>query len=298
LVELALLITPVFSFFHIKGFHLKSKSYRVEFTKTIVGVDPSATTLQLHLKRLLILHGAHLPEITLEQDQYQIRDLVKVGGVWQGVFARLKVDGPNIVDSKSNERQIVTNAGDRFLDKCHFLYREAKDIFVWQSNRSTASLLKVQNYLSAVLKAVVQMPLIIDIAATKRMLDDNIHELEFSYAKRKNSPNGYTGWNQAAFDLMKSVNAGQGVFVLRANLKGHLSKAAKSLALSLLGQSGVKKVRVRLTDETNPIDLFSSTLKEEINVNLPGSYPDALEVFQALEAAYDRRRADIPMAIK
>ena len=60
-----------------------------------------------------------------------------------------------------------------------------------------------------------------------------------------------------------------------------------------LGLSGVEKVRVRLTDDADPIDLFSAPLRDRITVQQQGRYPAAADVFRELECAYDRNRSAI-----
>ena len=60
-----------------------------------------------------------------------------------------------------------------------------------------------------------------------------------------------------------------------------------------LGLSGVEKVRVRLTDDADPIDLFSAPLRDRITVQQQGRYPAAADVFRELESAYERNRSAI-----
>lgn len=50
----------------------------------------------------------------------------------------------------------------------------------------------------------------------------------------------------------------------------------------------MEKIRVRLTDEADPIELFAAPLKDKIVVEQRGRYPTAADVFSELERAYDR----------
>ena len=52
-------------------------------------------------------------------------------------------------------------------------------------------------------------------------------------------------------------------------------------------------VRVRLTDDADPIDLFSAPLRDRITVQQQGRYPAAADVFRELESAYERNRSAI-----
>ncbi len=51
---------------------------------------------------------------------------------------------------------------------------------------------------------------------------------------------------------------------------------------------GVNKIRIRLTDESEPVELFMAPLKDTISVELIGRYPRETDVFQELEQAYER----------
>jgi hypothetical protein len=55
-------------------------------------------------------------------------------------------------------------------------------------------------------------------------------------------------------------------------------------------QRGDSKVKVRLRDEEELIELFSVALKERITVALDGPYPEPNAIQQELQAAYDRQR--------
>ena len=75
--------------------------------------------------------------------------------------------------------------------------------------------------------------------------------------------------------------------------KGGLAEAAKQMVRQLLNANGAEKIRVRLTDDSEPIDLFMAPLKGRIQVQMMGRYPAANDVFQALEGAYDLNRENI-----
>jgi len=59
----------------------------------------------------------------------------------------------------------------------------------------------------------------------------------------------------------------------------------------MMRSDAVEKVRVKVTDETDPIGLFMAPLKDEINVSMDGKYPDPISVYAELELAYDRNSA-------
>ena len=63
---------------------------------------------------------------------------------------------------------------------------------------------------------------------------------------------------------------------------------AKSMVQQMLSTFGVEKLRVRLTDESDPIELFMAPLRDSIRVELRGRYAVAARVYEELAAAYDR----------
>ncbi len=82
--------------------------------------------------------------------------------------------------------------------------------------------------------------------------------------------------------------------MLRAPRGGQLASGARRVVRQLLNAAGVEKVRVRLTDDMNPIELFMAPLRDEISVRLASAYPSPDDVFTALEEAYARQRHNIP----
>ena len=94
--------------------------------------------------------------------------------------------------------------------------------------------------------------------------------------------------------MMSGVDAAHAKFTLRAPRGGSLADRTKQMVREMIPALGVSKVRVKLTEDKELIELFMAPLKDEIRVEMIGRYPIPLDVFEALEQAYDRCRDDIP----
>jgi len=239
-----------------------------------------------------------LPIADIQNDKYQIRDLEKVGRVWKGAFAKLRDEAPHIVSADNTESAIPLGEDDHILEKCFFLYREESNVLIWQYHKSAGGISRAADYLSKAAGEMITLPYIQDIDKLEDALRKPIYEIEFDYARPpgEQPSAGPPVWDQAQFDAMAHLDAAKARFMVRAPRRGRLSaERAKQYLLGLLGRPGTDKVRIRLTGEENPIDLFLSPVHDKIELELVGSYPDAGDVFVGLENAYDRQRDRITL---
>ena len=273
---------------------MKNKTYRVYFARSAIEQKGSSAHLKVFLPTLLATYGIHFKEIQLDSDSYQIRDVVKTGKVWQGVFARLRLDAPHIVNAQNEEREIDLDVGERILDKCCFIYHEDTNVLIWQVQRNTAGLTKLENYTSELLSAVVFFPQVMNDSDMDKVLSGSLYEIDFVYDRPTERDNSAPTWNKQTFDTMSDIHAAHAKFLFRAPRSSILTQQAKKMVKGLLGANGVEKIKVRLTDESEPIELFMAPLKDKITVQLNGSYPSSKEVFQELETSYQRKKGLIP----
>lgn len=272
------------------------KNYRVHFTRTSCG--QAAVPIAAALLAAVNEHGPNLPHIDIGGDGFQLRELVRTGLVWHGVFARLREDAPHIVDAADLEREIELEEGDRILDKCHFIYHERDDVLIWQVNRNAGGLSKVQQYLAQAFNDYVELPQVMNDADIQRVLDGQLYEITFGYARPEHLVAGAPSWNQHAFDMMSNVHAAQAKFMLRAPRGGGLAQTAKKMVRQMVNSVGVEKIRIRLTDESDLIELFMAPLHDTVVVEMVGRYPVAQAIYPMLEEAYGRQRNNIPRRVQ
>lgn len=267
---------------------METKNYKVYFATTSVGKDGVALT-----KSISDAHneyGQHFPIVDMGSEGHQIRDLKRVRNVWFGVFARLRPDAPHIVNGKDEEREIDLNADDRVLDKCHFLYKEKTNTIVWQVNKNAGGLTRMQEYLSRIFDEIVMLPLVMNEAELNMVLNRDIYEISFSYSRPPSLSNKSPQWNQRTFDTMNDIHASHAKFLLRASRGGFLMGGIKKMLKDLVKGQEAEKIRVRLTDESDPIDLFLAPLRDSLTAKMVGRYPNVKDVYVGLEGCYDKHR--------
>lgn len=267
---------------------MEYKSYRVYFARTAVGEDGGP--LSPKIADAVAQHGQNLPICDLSGDKFQMRDLERVGRVWRGSFVKLRDDAPHVVAADDEEHELELDDGDHIIEKCYFLLRERQNLLVWQANRSAGGLSRAEAYLSQCLQEVAVLPQVMNDAELDRVLQGQLYEVDFAYDRPPNAPTDAPVWNQNAFDMMANVAAAHAKFTLRAPRGGSLSRMARNMVRQLLQVPGAEKIRVRLTDETDAIELFMAPLKDRINVMMLGRYPVSGSVFEELEVAYQRQQ--------
>ena len=272
---------------------LNRKSYKVYFART--SVTKEGKRLRPFLTKLEIDDELpHLRPVVLGGERFQVRDLVKVGTVWRGTFVKLRDEAPNIVNAADVERELDLDVGDHIIEKCHFMYRERDDVLVWQVNRAAGSMTRLQEYLGEILDTYVGLPLIQNSAELAEVLKRELYELEFVYDRPVGRGDGRPKYEQSEFDIMADIHAAHAKFLFRAEKGGRLERTSKRLVQALVGDDNAKKIRVRVTDESEPIELFMAPLRDSITVPLHGRYPAEGQVFAGLEEAFDRQRGNIP----
>lgn len=208
---------------------------------------------------------------------------------------KLRDDAPHVVAANDQEHPLLLEDGAHIIEKCHFLLRERENVLVWQTNRSAGGLTRTEEYLGQLFGVRVLLPQVMNNDQLNRVMAGHIYEFGFSYDRPSQLDIDAPKWNQDTFDMMANINAAYARFTLRApNKREGLADAAKRMIVEALRMRGPRKIRVLLTDESEPIELFMAPLKDTIRVEMLGRYPEAARVFEELEAAYDRQHESIP----
>ncbi|MDO9277659.1 MAG: hypothetical protein Q7U05_03730 [Polaromonas sp.] len=253
------------------------------------------TTFAELLQNAFNLHGEHLPSANVEGERYQIRSLQKVGTVWLGTFARLRDDAPNYVNGQNVEQEIQLEDGAAVIEKCYFQYRTLNEVVVWQLQKTAGSLNRAQIYLSEVLGQPIFLPQLMNNEELENLLANNVYEIDFAYARPPALPDGVSQWSRRAFDIMSDVHAAFAKFTLRADRGGFLANASKDIVRTMSGGNGFKKIKIRLTSDSDPVKLFLAPLRDEFTIEFLGRYAPAALVYQGLEDAYVRQEPFIPV---
>lgn len=269
----------------------KRKTYAVLFATVRCGETEETTRpLSAWLPQQITRHGPNFPKIDLGE-VFQMRDVRRVGRVCMGTFCILRDDAPHLLKGRTDQEEpIPMEADDGLIDKVHFVYHESTEHLVWQQNRGVASLAKLERYLSQLLGVYTAVGQVMNMADLDSVLRQPLRELSFAFARPDNHLiQGGPRWAKSILGLMSDMHAAYGTFMLRSESGDRLSTKAAEAARTFATGQQTPRVKVKLTDESDPIELFLCPLKDEIRVELVGRYPRSTEVFEELEAAYDRK---------
>jgi hypothetical protein len=278
------------------------KSYSVRFANSNIGPDINNNRqLRDVLANEIAAHGIadgrghHLRAIQMEGEHFQVRNLLHVGRLWRGCFARLRDEAPHVIDATNVERELDLDIGDRLLEKTFFLYYEDTDILVFQMSRNVGYLSRFAHYWARLLGVVyVDFPPVIDANRLQEILNSGVREINFTYARAIGDHPGAPRWTQRAMEMLRPVHGATGKFTLRAPKGNVLGGTIGDLVRWAANGGEVQKAKVLLQDERDPIDLFLEPIKVRIEVRLNGSYPDEGSAIEQLAEAYAEQAHRMP----
>lgn len=241
-----------------------------------------------YLQRLHREHGAHLPPVPLSAGLFQVRDLASSGRTtWRGTFAHLRDDAPHIVVD-GVERRLRVGDDTRFVEKCHFMYFGRANVMAWQFVKGIGTNSRLQDYLSEVIGEAVLLPCRMNAPELDRVLRKEIKEIEFWYQRLGEPDTGAPEWSNRALRMLSSVGAGKAKFILQADRGERLAQVAKQYLMQMIQGTEFSKVKVKLTDEVDPIELFMAPVRDSLTCELIGRYPLPDDVFRGLFEAFNR----------
>ena len=247
------------------------KTYKVRFANVTVASGDAYGPFEPELARLFGLYGEHFPEHHAEGFAYQIRDVYTVGNTWLGVFARLREDAPHKVDSNNNEVALQMDPGDRILEKVHFIYYSTSNIVALQYERTIATANRLQIYLCGISGAYVAVNICMNTAKLDEVLAKNLYEIQYAQDMPRVEKTDHPAWSKAEFKRMRQLKAQHAHVLFRAERGQSLGAKAKQALSEIFSDPSVSKIKVRVTDESDPIDLFAAPVSDSFTVELFGS---------------------------
>ncbi|WP_374658739.1 DUF6731 family protein [Inhella sp.] len=282
---------------------MPTKSYAVRFANSNIGANLDQTQQLRDVLNEVVARrgraeqrGHHLSAVPMEGEHFQVRNLVQVGRCWRGAFARLRDEAPHVIGLTDVEREIDLEDGERVLEKTFFLYYEDTDILVFQMSRNVGYLTRFALYWSRLLEGIyVDFPPAVNASRLEEILHSGIREVNFTYARTPGEQVDGPRWTQRAMDMLRPVHGAVGKFTLRAPrgeiLGGHIGDLVRWASRG----GDVRRAKVLLQDEQDPIDLFVEPIKVRIDVELNGRYPDERSAVEQLGEAYAAQAAHLPM---
>ena len=272
------------------------KKFGVRFYK---GTAAHATTqVSDILQQLYTGHvaGQPYPHVSIGSLAYELRNFTShnSGVVFTGVLAVLRDDAPNIRDDQGVERPIDLQPGERLIEKNHFMFFKERQLLVWQVNTRASHISRFENYLHAASGLVLGFDDIITAASFKRISEGTVKKLEVRIAAPKNPdliPSD--DWTAQAMDMMRGVGATSIKIDVSTRTKKGLMPAVKDVIDRLKDSAEAESIKVKLADESEPIDLVADSIKGKVTVNMLGVYPDPADMFTQLQQLKDAKKGDL-----
>lgn len=274
-----------------------TKSYKVRFYQ---GSSASATiSVSDVFSKLAEYKKTHNnpPIIDLSGSKYELRDFVDInnGNVFKGVLAILRDDAPNIRQAQGSESTLKLDDGDSIIEKNYFLYFKEKQLLVWQVNGRASHVSRLGNYLGTSAGFSISFNDILSYDSITKLDSGKVRQLEFTIARPRNK-NLFEAddWTESAIGVMS--DAGATVMTSKLSIRGQgkgLSENLKNSIRHLLGLDEIRKLKVKLSDEVEPIDLLGDRISETAIVEMNGLYPISDKMYSELDKAKGRQQDNL-----
>ncbi|NYT64688.1 hypothetical protein H0A58_01740 [Alcaligenaceae bacterium] len=239
---------------------------------------------------------------------FELREINLHQGVITGCLALLGSDAPHIRDINGDERKIETQPGDQFLQKNYFIYSKASRLLVWQFNLAANH---VNNFgimlttLSGNIHTVVCNVLLDDAfgfdptTAEIQYVDFRVREPRTNAEREQVRQLNPNSWGVDPFETMTRSNSSTFSLVLQTR-KASAPKLANwvgDMVEKLWGSGQTRRLRVKVSDATEPLDLLAKRIKRRITVEMNGLYPEPTSVLQQLQEAKDECNDEIERSL-
>lgn len=209
---------------------------------------------------------------------YQLRGVSLKDGKYIGHLVRFRDDRP-IAGSRVHEEEkpVELAEGEEVIDKNHFtLYKKGSAfVLAYQSTMEGGTAQALGRYLAGI--ADKQTMITVADLVTEETLDAllrgrRVQYVEFRIAKptaKKYMPDPEDTWTQQAIDFMDTSGATrfQAKVVTYSQKKGLFTDIVPKLRL-LSNSKQTKKLKVKVSDQAEPIDLFADRIKDKISVHM------------------------------
>lgn len=254
------------------------KHYRIGFYRVTVGADARMGHV---CDRLLAARDVTKMARALKmgENQVQIRGIEELphGAGVKGYVARFRDETP-LTGSPDTpiETPVQLDEGRALIERNHFiLYRERADLelIAYQVGLEGTHIAGLGHYLTLLFGAddAVCMNQVLSPDAYRALATGGlIKSVDFRVAKPRSkrfAPDPEDTWTQEGFDFMKATGATSYEVKISTRKRGEgLLADVRERIGSLLRSPFTKKLRVKMSDIEEPIDLLAQRLKERITV--------------------------------
>lgn len=251
------------------------------------------------LLKALIKQNRPLPTRALIENKsdYQVRNLTSHdnGKEIRGYFVRFRQDIP-LSGTRTTliEKPIALEDGHDILEKNYFtlFIGDNYEVIAFQQTLEGGSISGLARYFSAI-AGENRFAFFNDIL-TSESLDELlsgtlIKHVDFRIAKPRSAryaPDPEDTWTQHGMAFMAETGATsfQAKLSIKSPTRGMFS-AIKNPIKQLLASQQTRKLKVKLSDHADPIDLFADRVKARIDIDLKKGQPDPEQVYNSIWAA-------------
>lgn len=237
--------------------------------------------------------------------QCELRDLTIHKEVVLGCVGLLRPDAPSIREVRGTERQVTANPGEHFLEKNYFIYYKASRVIAWQFNLAANHI----NNLAALLTALsgqthaISCHALIDDAfafgpnVEIQLVDFRVRMPKTVIQQQDVSRLNPERWGLNPFKTMADTNAKSLAIVLSTGREKSNLGGIEGMVRGLLDSSQTRRLRVKMSDAEEPIDLLARRVRRKFYVQMDGRYANAKSAWQGLQDAKDDAKYEIARCI-
>lgn len=222
----------------------------------------------------------------------EIRDFSNDGNIAIGCLAKRREDSPSIRNPDGTEVLRPLRAGQSYLEKNYFLYDKRSEVLLWQFNLSGNSYSAFATMLTALTGS--QQAFICQPIVNRQEMDFNSIEIEYvDFAvimpKRKGEKSNLlnqnpTDWGRLnPYETMENLGANKFSGKFSAKRNQTLNERLGRFVTTLSSQPSLRKLKVKLEDCEEPIDVLASRFKASRDIlYIGGQHLDSTSMFTAL----------------
>ena len=236
-------------------------------------------------------------ELIENKSEYQVRGLHPTDNDREirGCFVRFRPDIP-VTGSRSSldEKPLLLDDGHTILEKNYFtlFIGDNYEVLAFQQSQEGGSISGLARYFSAIAgddRMVSFNDILTEESLESLLKGAIIKSVDFRVAKPKGSkyvPDPDDTWTQKAMDFMAETGTTtfQAKLAIRAPSQGIFSSAVGSIQ-RLLSSPQTRKLKIKLSDHAEPIDLFADRIKDRIDVKLKNGQPVPEDVYKGIWAS-------------
>lgn len=238
--------------------------------------------------------------------QCELRDLTQHAGVIMGCVGLLRPDAPSIREVHGTERQVDANPGEHFLEKNYFLYFKSGRILAWQFNLLANHVNNLSTLLTSISgqKQTITCNVLLDDAfafdnnAEIQLVDFRVRTPKTQIQKQAVEQLNPNSWKINPFRVMAETDANSLSLTLSTGRKNsNLSGGLAGMVKGLLDSPQTRRLKIKMGDAEEPIDLLARRVKRKIHVQMDGRYANPKSAWEALQAAKDDADVEIKRCI-